>query len=226
MERKKTLWIFITVALFITLMLLVAILFLNGGGRRDSDPASLDPKASPRISNPEDYLRPEASPTFVPLASPGNLGGELFIIGSPSPQADLAQSPQPLESPTIQRLYSPEPVLASPKAKPSAQAKKPLKPQPAKAPSEKPKVTSVNEYWIQAASFKSRGKAEDLRSSIAESGLGSVIATKEVDGQTYYRVRIGPYQSQAEARGWLERIRKLEGCGEAYVSKQSVKRAQ
>ncbi len=80
-----------------------------------------------------------------------------------------------------------------------------------------PKTVIVDEYWIQVASFSSRGRADELKTSLAARGLASLITTKEVSGKTYYRVRIGPYAARAEADGWLAKLRGLPGCEEAVV---------
>ncbi|MCX7023950.1 MAG: SPOR domain-containing protein [Spirochaetes bacterium] len=82
----------------------------------------------------------------------------------------------------------------------------------------------VDEYWIQASSFASRERAEGLKASLAEKGLASVITVKDVDGKSYFRVRIGPYSKKGEADGWLSRIKAFDGCDEAFVSKTTVER--
>lgn len=81
----------------------------------------------------------------------------------------------------------------------------------------------VDEYWIQAGSFTSRGRADELKQGLAEKGMASLIAVKEISGKSYYRVRIGPYSSETEAKGWLEKIKVLEGCSGAQVWKTPKK---
>jgi DedD protein len=83
---------------------------------------------------------------------------------------------------------------------------------------------AVDEYWIQAASFTSRGKADDLKDSLAKQGMASIITVKDIDGKSWYRVRIGPYATPAEAKGWLDRIKTLAGCEEAAVWKSVTKK--
>jgi len=243
MERKKIWWTIITVGATLTIILLVGLVFISGGKtRRPDDPASLSLKSSPRISNPEDYVKPGASlsPTPSPLASPN---GDLVVVfgqdpayGSPSPQSTAMPSGQvPLTQNSVQPpsgwasskpAISPSPtptprvstpvVSKAPSAKPAAKA-------PSAVSGSKGKLIAVTEYWIQTASFKSKGKAEEFKAGLAASGLSSIIRTKEVDGLTYYQVRVGPYSSSKEANGWLVRIRKLADCGDAYVSKVNAK---
>lgn len=241
MERKKILWIVISVGLFLTVMLTVGYVLLSGGkGRGADDPATLALGASPRITNPEDYARPGAS--LAPAISPSpDPNGDIIVVygpdpsfSSPAPQATanpaplgasdpLAAEPTPgwaSAKPALRPVATPAPrsaVESQPKAMPKARAK-------AEATA-KPKLVNVTEYWIQAASFKSKGKADEFKASLASSGLSSIIRTKDIDGQTYYQIRIGPYSTTGEANGWLARIRKLADCSDAYVSRVSAKRS-
>ncbi len=249
MERKKILWVVISIGLFLTVILTLGYVLLNGvKGRGADDPASLLPRATPRIPNPQDYVRPGTG--LLPSASPtAQTDGDIVVIyGQESAPPSVLPSLQPLTSPDLAspaqgdsilqpaagKTPSPGWASSQPGLKPGATAanQKTSSPKPAATvrpaatASPKPRLVTVSEYWIQAASFRSRGKAEDLKASLAQSGLSSIISTKDIDGQTYYRVRIGPYSTKAEADGWLTRIRKLSGCSEAYVSKTNVQRTK
>lgn len=241
MERKKIWWIIITVGATLTIILLVGLVFISGGNaRKPYDPASLSLKSSPRIPNPEDYVKPGASlsPSPSPAASPN---GDLVVVfgqdpayATPSAQTTPMPSGQvpltPDSSPAPSGWASSKPVL-SPSPTPRAPAQTASK-APASKPAAKsagaasvqaPKLVSITEYWIQTASFKSKGKAEQFKADLSSSGLSSIIRTKEVDGVTMYQVRVGPYSSSKEANGWLVRIRKLADCGDAYISKTKAK---
>ena len=80
-------------------------------------------------------------------------------------------------------------------------------------------ATKVDEYWIQAASFTSRGRADELKQALAEKGVAALISVKDISGKSWYRVRIGPYPTKVEADGWLGRLKGIPGCAEAYASK-------
>jgi cell division protein FtsN len=234
MERKKILWIIIAVGATLTIILALGLVLVSGGKTRmPLDPATLNLKASPRISFPEDFARPGAS--ILPTASPSpNQDGDVIVVYGENP--DFA-SPLPRTSamPAGQVAMNPEtaqptPGWASAKpANPTAATPKPRVSTPvvaknlpekpaAKAPvsNAKPKLITMTEYWIQAASFKSKGHAEEFKASLASSGLSSIIRTKDVDGQTLYQIRIGPYSTTREADGWLSRIQKLPDCTKAY----------
>lgn len=83
---------------------------------------------------------------------------------------------------------------------------------------------TVTEYWIQASSYKTRTKAEDAKNLFDASGLKALITTKDIDGITWYRVRLGPYALKAEADNWLLKIKKIDGFSESYVSKETFTR--
>jgi DedD protein len=77
----------------------------------------------------------------------------------------------------------------------------------------------TDHYWIQAASFASRGKADDLKSSLAKKGIAALITVADVNGKSWYRVRIGPYAGSDEANGWLLKIKEIPGCEESGIWK-------
>ncbi|MBL8968699.1 MAG: SPOR domain-containing protein, partial [Spirochaetaceae bacterium] len=75
----------------------------------------------------------------------------------------------------------------------------------------------VEEFWIQAASFTSRGRADELKDSLGGKGLAALITVKDISGKSWYRVRVGPYSTKKEAEGWLARVKAVPGCEEAGV---------
>lgn len=77
--------------------------------------------------------------------------------------------------------------------------------QAAAAPAAK-KTQTVTEYWIQTGSFSSREYAENAQDIIASYKIDSEIFTKEVNGKTWYRVRMGPYRTKTEADYWKTAI--------------------
>jgi len=54
-----------------------------------------------------------------------------------------------------------------------------------------------HEYVLQAGSYKAESDAESMKAKLALSGFEPVIQRVKIDGKgTYYRVRLGPYQSK------------------------------
>jgi|GEM_PF-1301062 len=116
-------------------------------------------------------------------------------------QSGTAQKPQSTAS------SSKPPVTAS-------------KPKPAGSTVSKKQSTQTKvqaSFWIQAASFSNRAKAEDLKDRLAGSGISALIASRDISGKVWYRVRIGPYSTKKEAEGWLSRIRKMPDCSQASI---------
>jgi DedD protein len=80
------------------------------------------------------------------------------------------------------------------------------------------KVTTVITYWIQTGSYRSKSKAEEQNEKLIQHGFQAQILTKDVNGITLYRVRIGPYENEAEANKFLAWIRVIDGMEGSYIS--------
>ena len=171
--------------------------------------------------------------SLVPLPAAGAEGpAPTASIATPAPSATEAAA----DDPAIKRSYvpasgtAPKPsVVVTPESKPAAGATTSTKPAsspgaattaaPAPKPSAAPvKSASVDEYWIQAGSFSSRTRAEDLQALLREKGLSSTIEARDAASGVVYRVRIGPWSNKEVADGWLGTVRKVDGCADAYVS--------
>jgi DedD protein len=66
-------------------------------------------------------------------------------------------------------------------------------------------------YWVQTGSFPTKNQADKAKEILGAKGLTAVIENGEVKGETWYRVRIGPYTSQNEADYWLSLVRSING---------------
>jgi len=127
-----------------------------------------------------------------------------------------AQTPAASSAPA----KSAAPAAKAPAA--AAPAKKTPAPAPSLAKAQSPAKSTPAvkaDYWIQAASFTSRGRADDLKAALSEKGIATHISVKDIVGKSWYRVRVGPYATKAEAEGWLGRLKVMPQCAEAYVSK-------
>lgn len=69
-----------------------------------------------------------------------------------------------------------------------------------KKPDDK-KAEAKSKYALQLSSFQVRSEAEAYLSQVKANGFGAYITEAEVDGKTYYRVRIGNYRSLDAANG-------------------------
>jgi len=82
----------------------------------------------------------------------------------------------------------------------------------------KPREVKVKEYWIQTGSYSSHFRAEDMAGMLTNQGLSGRVTTREVDGRTFFRVRIGPYAEKAEAEKFLSWVRDVKGLETSYIS--------
>jgi len=239
-ETKKVLWTALSVLIVLVVAFGIALAFVVPRGDSTMAPASIGSTTPPRVAAPEAYIR-TAEPAPVPSApgstAPAADNGVIIVYGEkpatpalPAPAAPVNQTSAAgtatstsasTSAPAAQpKPYTPAPPASSaPKATTQPTAAKP-------AAAAKPATSAtVTEYWIQAASFTARSRAEDLQRSLVEKGLSSLITIKEIDGTPYFRVRIGPYNAKNEADGWLTKVRQMAGCEEAYVSMQTVQRS-
>jgi DedD protein len=78
-------------------------------------------------------------------------------------------------------------------------------------------MKTYNDYWVQAGSFAAKARAEDVKETLASKGITSIIENRDVNGATYFRVRIGPYTSQTEADYWLSLIKSINGFEDSQI---------
>jgi DedD protein len=92
------------------------------------------------------------------------------------------------------------------------------------APAPKPAARVYDAYWVQTGSFSARNRADTVKETLAAKGISSIIENRDVNGKTYYRVRVGPYISQNEADYWLSRIKLIEGFQDSQVWKSQARK--
>lgn len=109
-----------------------------------------------------------------------------------------------------------KPAAAKPAAAKPQAAQTSAKPQAKPAAAKKPAAAQPS-YWIQAASFSNRAKAEELKEKLATRGVSAIIITRTISGKAWYRVRIGPYATKSEADGWLTSIKTMPDCAQASI---------
>lgn len=248
-ETKKVLWTVLSVAMVLVVASGMALALVYPRGSSGNAPATVAAVAPPRTASPDEYVR-EVQPAPVPVVpapGPATQGSDVIIVygdkPDPSTLPDAGTRPATLPSPAVtappstspppgtavpaqgavSKPYSPAPGAAGATGATSsnhaAESRPTTTPPAARAP------VTVTEYWIQAAAFTSRTRADELQHELSARGLTALITVKDLDGVTWYRVRIGPYRSEAEAKTWLEKVRTMAGCAEAYVSRQTIQKA-
>jgi DedD protein len=235
-ERKKLIWISVSACVF-GLVLIGTGFFLfapRSGGA--AAPATIGNISAPKALYPQDYFSaplPAPIEEEQPTTMIGPDGSTYVIYGEPlSPSLSPADSVPalPESMPNSATTKAPAASGAAAATSPKTPAEKPSSPDGSaktRPTSSAGKITQVKaipkkvkaDYWIQAASFTSRGRADDLKNMLAEKGIATHITVKDIVGKSWYRVRVGPYISKAEAEGWLERLKVLPQCAEAYIMK-------
>lgn len=232
-ERKKLLWISISACVFVLIVLAAGFFLLAPKRGAGQAPATISNVAPPKAQDPQDFL--SAPPPAPALEQPHNQDGGVIIVygdkpklpetvpGSATSPASAAPGAAAPASPGAgdQAAAAKSLVPAKPAATKASGAKGPAAKAGAIAKTGKA-AARVDEFWIQAASFTSRGRADELKQGLAEKGIAALISVKDISGKSYYRVRVGPYPAKTEADGWLSRLKDIPGCTEAYVSKISA----
>ncbi|WP_374675500.1 SPOR domain-containing protein [Ideonella sp.] len=130
------------------------------------------------------------------------------------PEAPAAQRPAPASAP----------AAAAPRSQRDAAAilsGEPVPPPPLRAPAAtpgpaRPPAGDAFVYYVQAGAFSSADDAEQQRARLALQGFGAKVHEREQSGRVVHRVRLGPYDSQAEATTQQERL-KAAGIDAALV---------
>ena len=150
---------------------------------------------------------------------------------------------KPQNSYTENRIYETAQAKQSEKAvKPVSPAKTESKPAvktvekaPAKtttAAASSSKTTAKTEtakvpdrFWIQVVSYTSKNAAESARDILNENKIQCELFTfTDAKGKLYYRVRVGPYTTKAEAEYWQKRILEIPVFAKsgAYITNTSA----
>lgn len=103
--------------------------------------------------------------------------------GAATPEAPAAPQATPAAVPV------PPPVLTAPAPQTAS---------PAEPPAERA-ADKASSYLLQVAAYRSQEDAESTKGRLALVGLEAAIARAEVNGTTFWRVRVGPFKDIDEA---------------------------
>jgi DedD protein len=79
------------------------------------------------------------------------------------------------------------------------------------------RTPASSNYWVQTGSFSTQTRAEGAKEMLASKGITPIIENRDVDGKTFFRVRVGPYTSQNEADYWLSLIKSINGFENSQI---------
>lgn len=171
----------------------------------------------------------------VPHRTPEQEAAEAEKLKSWDPNAGLSGKPQtaasrPAATPAAPpaTLTTNTPQAARPSADAPASAAAPrstrdaaaiLAGEPAPAPKIPRPAGDPFLYFVQVGAFSSADDAEQQRAKLALQGFGAKISEREQGGRTIHRVRLGPFDGQAEAAAQQERLKGL-GLDAALVRQE------
>jgi DedD protein len=222
MEKQKLLWVILSVTIAAIIVILGGLLLL----RDETLTAQTDDKST--INYPMSRINAESlaldyTRENYPLSGIEQGAGKDDIV---SKDVVIGEAEGGEKHEEVRVLSEDKKEISSKPKEPAAKTQNKTtsySPPNTTSPS-KTKTILAAEYWIQAGSYKERNKAEILNNTLAEKGLPGRILTKEVNGTTYYRVRIGPYPIREEAEKFLIWIKELNGLEKSYISKVTVRK--
>ena len=161
----------------------------------------------------------------------GMLGGRFAPeISGATPLERASDTMETVGTPDAKRLFAAPPVEFQRAGEPEEEQGLKVKPIPVAesdasvAPGkgapvvEDPIGESRSKYVIQAISTSSHPDARTAREAIAAVGFPSGVFEAELPGKgKWYRVYIGPYDSEEEARSALEGVRRIPGFDGSFL---------
>jgi len=233
-EMKKLLLVAVSVGVFLLVTITVAIVVLTPKVHvQESAFSSSVPYSHGRTLQTQENIPPTPAIISSPqndidmLTAADENNGDSLIIQIPMPttaavpdNSDIPAVPVVRQEPAAPAVKPVQSTTAKPAAtttvKPAATARPAAPARPATP------TRAINDYWVQTGAFSSMVRAEDAKEMLSARGLTSIIETRIVNGQNFFRVRLGPYTSENEARHWLEIVKLIDGFHESQV-RQTVR---
>lgn len=229
MEQQKTLWIVFSVTLFLLVVTVVGFIwFLPNDNASPDATAVAGAELDREITAGYDPIEWARETNVVPGLDPSSGGTEsedIFLVYGETPiekdNSDLVDSAETAETTEAITVAVPEPknttvvtvredvvdVKAAPPIKQTVQTERAV-----------PKTVTKTQYWIQAGSYTSIARAKEVQNTLSEIGWKARITTRDLNNETYYRVRIGPYEGKPEAEKFLGWLKELETFETSYIS--------
>jgi len=205
-----------------------ARLALGAGGAPAGEPVQVAeaPREEPLGGEPareEPIIDEPAREQPVDVAAAGPPGQPVYVPDNPAPDIVIEDAP-----PRGERGEGPPPVViedAPPREEPDREPvrEEPVREEPPRVvmedarPRDQPPPASGTS-WLQVGAFTSATNAADLSRRLKADGFDAQVEIGIVDGQGYYRVRVGPYRLPSEASRLDETRRRLEVRG--YPARQ------
>ncbi len=159
------------VAIFVTR---APVPFVNKANK--SSDRVVEPKSPAEAPDPNKPMYSKSRPNGTPAdgSAPPTAGAP---VPAPAPAAPPAAAPVPPQAATVIKppeVKTPEPRPLDPKAGDATKDDR-------------------ASYLLQAGAFRSQGDADGMKAKLALLGFEARVLTADVNGQTMFRVRVGPY---------------------------------
>jgi len=224
MEQKKILWILLSVTLFLFIISITGVVWFypgrisvaeEGSSSDNQEHAAIDMDPVEVLRNGEGFLGLIDSPEDV------EEGFSIVYGETDSNETDVNlvtdSTVKDVADNSSSNVVTAPPVVEQ-------KAVKVVTPKETKVAAPAPRKVNVLEYWIQAGSFTSRTRAESASKTLSEKGFSNLITIKTVDDSDYFRVRMGPYVSNAEAEKFLEWVKEIDSYEKSYISQVYVQK--
>jgi DedD protein len=229
MEKKKLLLVAVSVGVFLVIVISAAILIFNPRGvpaAAGNNPPSRSATADPGNMLQDPELRNLQIPSSVSPIQENNIsiytdsetkpdriepGTTVINIAKPSTAAvpDVPGFPNTAEKPAAVKPAAAQPARQT--STPAQQTSAPVRQTSAPPKAPIPAGQTRNNFWVQAGSYSTRDRADNVKKNLDGKGITAIITNQEIDGRTYYRVRLGPYTSKNEAEYWLVAVKSIDG---------------
>ncbi|MBB6481571.1 SPOR domain-containing protein [Spirochaeta isovalerica] len=222
-DQSRILWVVLSALTVIAIVIAAGLFFFfpsEEGASGQPRLSSLSSETPGRDFDPVEFVR--NADGYPEMVAPAETENEFSMGEESAPEAAVApeettSEPEELASEATDGTAEEDVpnVIEKTPAKP-AETVKPAQAAPvAKAP--ETRKISVTVYWIQVGSYTDLTKAEEVRTYLLGRDVSSEIQTRSVDGTTYYRVRIGAFQSKGEADKFLDPIKDMKNFEDSYV---------
>ncbi|MDR0910517.1 MAG: SPOR domain-containing protein [Spirochaetaceae bacterium] len=255
MEKKKLLWTSIAVGFFLSMVIGAGILIMTpvrSNGRSGvplanvqpvlsvTSPVTVDPGTMVKNTDGLQTLKPAATLSdagtdaasgtdtntdtntnsdYHISADDSSTDGKIVInVSKPKPVAVEEKKPE--------KKPAAPPVVAT--AKPEGAAKPEVKKETVSSVAPRkavPKANAWTAWWVQTGSYSNKSWAEESQKALSDKGITSVIETRDVEGKTWYRVRVGPYTSEEEAEFWKKLIVSIKGFENSQIWQNQIETA-
>ena len=224
LETKKVLWTVLSVVIVLVVTSGVALALVYPRGADAGAPATVAAVAPPRSASPDEYVRTvEPAPVPAPPdAVPQPAGSDIIIVygDKPAPSAMAATAQPGTTASREQTVYA----RGRPPRSRHAAAQPPRRPSPSRRPSPPRRrpwpSTGYRQPLSRAAPARTTCSANSRRRACRRSSPSRTSTESPGTACASARTR----RRTRRRAGWRT-IRKVAGCAEAYVSKQTVQRS-